>query len=219
MWFIKYTKNDRLLILESFLRKFVLVFILTQKNALSWRFQFKANRKSIGSSEKRYKELSKQPSVWEIGMLLCNNSWKCFQYSNFEKTFLKSENLFKKTGEPFFFLNSKIENIAVPYKTSLPKTNFKANRMRSNEWIYHKERSFVSNYFTFLKMLFQFKNLLYRFYLLYQQTKGIYTKGLYTFHKRWSFILFYFIFVSNRISQRQKTLSKLERFFLAEKYF
>ena len=91
--------------------------------------------------------------------------------------------------------------------------------MRSNEWIYHKERSFVSNYFTFLKMLFQFKNLLYRFYLLYQQTKGIYTKGLYTFHKRWSFILFYFIFVSNRISQRQKTLSKLERFFLAEKYF
>ena len=31
--------------------------------------------------------------------------------------------------------------------------------MVSAKWPYHKERSFASNYFIFLKVLFQFKNL------------------------------------------------------------
>ena len=30
----------------------------------------------------------------------------------------------------------------------------------SKKWTYHKEQDFASNYFTFLKILFQFKNLL-----------------------------------------------------------
>ena len=34
--------------------------------------------------------------------------------------------------------------------------------MGSTKWTYHKELSFASNYFIFLKILFQFKNLLYR---------------------------------------------------------
>ena len=34
------------------------------------------------------------------------------------------------------------------------------------EWICQKEQSFASNYFIFLKILFQFKNFLYRFFFI-----------------------------------------------------
>ena len=37
-----------------FTAKFELVFVLTQENASSQKFHFKANRKSIGSSKERY---------------------------------------------------------------------------------------------------------------------------------------------------------------------
>ena len=39
-------------ILERLTTKFELVFVLTQENAFSQRFHFKANRRSIGSSKK-----------------------------------------------------------------------------------------------------------------------------------------------------------------------
>ena len=42
----------------------------------------------------------------------------------------------------------------------MPEANVKTNRMVSTKWNYHKEWNFVSNYFIFLKILFQFKNLL-----------------------------------------------------------
>ena len=34
------------------------------------------------------------------------------------------------------------------------------NRMVSTKWTYRKERSFARNYFIFLKILFEYKNLL-----------------------------------------------------------
>ena len=37
-----------------FMAKIELVFVLSQENAFSQRFHFKANRKSIGSSKKQY---------------------------------------------------------------------------------------------------------------------------------------------------------------------
>ena len=46
------SKNELLLLSESFTAKFGLVFVLTVENAFSWRFNFKANGKSIGSSKK-----------------------------------------------------------------------------------------------------------------------------------------------------------------------
>ena len=55
-----------------------LVFVLTQENAFSHRFHFKANRKSIGSFKigifKKALHLALQNS--SIGMLLCDNHWK-----------------------------------------------------------------------------------------------------------------------------------------------
>ena len=55
-WFLRETENERTLLLASFTRNFLnveLVFVLTQDNAFSRRFHFKANRKSIFSSKKR----------------------------------------------------------------------------------------------------------------------------------------------------------------------
>ena len=46
------------------------------------------------------------------------------------------------------------------YKTALLEANVKTKRMWNIKLNYHIERRFVSNYFIFLKILFQYKNLL-----------------------------------------------------------
>ena len=43
----------------SFTAKFGLVFVLTLENAFPQRFDFRANRKSTGSSKKMYQEFSR----------------------------------------------------------------------------------------------------------------------------------------------------------------
>ena len=47
-------KNEWLLLSASFTAKVELVFVLTLEDASSWKFDFKANRKNISSSTKRY---------------------------------------------------------------------------------------------------------------------------------------------------------------------
>ena len=64
------------------------------------------------------------------------------------KTFLE------KLEHRFLVGSTKIKNASFPYKTAISKANIKTNK-----WTYHKERSFVSSYFIFLNILFQFKNL------------------------------------------------------------
>ena len=51
--------------------------------------------------------------------------------------------------------------------------------MGLKKWTYHKEQSFVRNYFIFLKILFQFTNILDR---------ELVNVNIHTFCKRWSFI-------------------------------
>ena len=99
-----------------------------------------------------------------------------FQHFNFETDFLEvpffswkhqgwkriiSTLTLKQIFWKYRFLveSTKVENALFPYKTAISKANIKANRMVSTKWTYHKERSFASNYFIFLKILFQFKNL------------------------------------------------------------
>ena len=67
---------------------------------------------------------------------------------------------FKTLEYRFFVGSTKIENASFPYKTVISEPNVKTNRMASVKWSYHKERSFASNCFIFLKILFQFKSLL-----------------------------------------------------------
>ena len=89
-----------------------------------------------------------------------SGNFERFPYFNFETDFLENENLFQKTEYCFLVERSKIESALFPYKTTIPEGNVKTNRMVSAKWTYHKERIFASNYFIFVKILFQFKNLL-----------------------------------------------------------
>ena len=89
-----------------------------------------------------------------------SENFEHFQYSNFETDFLENENFFQKTGVLFLVERTKIEKASFPYKTAISEANVKTNRMVTAKWAYHREQSFTSNYFMFLKVLFQFKNLL-----------------------------------------------------------
>ena len=95
-------------------------------------------------------------------MFLYGNQWKWWTFSilNFETDFQENKNLFQKSWVPFFSKSTKIENTPFPYKTTISEANVKTNRIVSTKLTYHKERSFASNYFIFLKILFQLKNLL-----------------------------------------------------------
>ena len=90
-----------------------------------------------------------------------SGNFEHFRYFNFEIDFLENDNLFQKTGVPFFSWveSAKIENASFPYKIAISEANVKTNRMVSTKWASRKERSFASNNFIFLKVFFQFKNL------------------------------------------------------------
>ena len=85
-----------------------------------------------------------------------NESFKRFQYFNFETNFLENKILLQKTRVPFLFETTQIENTLFPFKTALSETNIKTNRMMTTKWTYHTARSFDSGYFIFLQNLFQF---------------------------------------------------------------
>ena len=89
-----------------------------------------------------------------------SGNFERFQYFNFEIDFLENENLFEKMEDGFLVESTKIENASFSYKTVISEANVKANRMMSIKLTYHKEWSFARNYFNFLKILFQFNNLL-----------------------------------------------------------
>ena len=72
----------------------------------------------------------------------------------------KTKNFFEKLEYRFPVESTKIENASFPCKTAISEANVKTNRMASAKLIYHKQRSFASNYFIFLKILFPFNNFL-----------------------------------------------------------
>ena len=74
------------------------------------------------------------------------------KFYNFERDFLENKTFFKKLEYCFFVERTKIEKASFPYKTAISEANVKTNRMVTAKWVYHRERSFVSNYFIFLKV-------------------------------------------------------------------
>ena len=101
-------------------------------------------------------------------VIICGN-FERFQYFNFETDFVENENLFQKTGVTFLVESIKIENALFPYKTTISQPKVKTNGMMTAKLTCHKERSFASNCFIFLKILLQFKNPLQRVDLMYHQ--------------------------------------------------
>ena len=83
--------------------------------------------------------------LWTI-----SESFKRFQYFNFEADFRENENLFQKTRVPSLVETTKVENTSFPFKTALSEANVKTNRMATTKWKYHEEWSFACNYLIFL---------------------------------------------------------------------
>ena len=104
-----------------------------------------------------------------------SESFKRFQYFNFETHFLENKSLFQKTGVPFLVETTKIEDTSFPFKTTLSEAIFKTNRIATTKWTYHKEWSFASSYFISLENLFEFLNLSVRVNLMYQRFKCPYS--------------------------------------------
>ena len=77
-----------------------------------------------------------------------------------KKIFWKTKIFFEKLECVFLVESTTIEN--APCKSAMPEANVNTNRMVTIKWTWvnHKELSFASNYFIFLKILFQFTNLL-----------------------------------------------------------
>ena len=70
------------------------------------------------------------------------------------------KNVFKDLKDYFLIESRKIENAAFPYKTALSEANVETNRMGSTKGTITKNGvNDGSNYFNFLKLLFQYKNL------------------------------------------------------------
>ena len=86
-------------------------------------------------------------------MFLFDDHWKFFAFQTLNK-FSEKRKLFKKLERRFLVESAKIENATFSYKTPLSEANVKTNRVGSTKWTYHTGRSFASNYFIFLEILF-----------------------------------------------------------------
>ena len=131
--------------------------VLTPGNAFPQKFYFKTNRKNIESYKSGTRGFQNSPLFERLPSfyLTISGNIERFQYFNFEIGFVENVNLIKKLEYGFLVKSTKIENTLFRYETS----NVKTNRMVSTNWTYHKEQSFASNYFIFLKIQFQINNL------------------------------------------------------------
>ena len=88
-------------------------FTLTQENAFSYRFNFKANRKGIGSPKKWYKAFLAFLTLTFFYVTVTGN-FEFFQYFNFE-IFWKTKTFLKKLQHCFVVENTMIESVTYPY--------------------------------------------------------------------------------------------------------
>ena len=110
-----------------------------------------------------------------------------FNTLTLKKIFWKTKIVFNKLEDRFSIESTKIENATLLCKTNLSKANVTTNRMGSTKWTCRKERSFPSNYFPILKILFQLKNLVWRVDLMDQRINC-----LYSYFSKASKFLFFF---------------------------
>ena len=96
----------------------------------------------------------------------------------------KRKTFSKKLGYRFLTESTKIENSSFAYETVISEANVKINKVVTTKSTYRKERSFASNYFVFLKILFHFKKSCKELICCTNNPNT----HICTFCKRWSFI-------------------------------
>ena len=84
--------------------KFGLVFVLTLENAFLRGFIFKSTERAQVLLKNGTRDFQNSPPFERSACfyVTVSESFKRFQYFNFETNFLENENLFQKTGVPFF---------------------------------------------------------------------------------------------------------------------
>ena len=100
-----------------FTAKFVLVFVLTQEKAFSWRLHFKANRKRIGSSKKTilgifkiaFRLRDRHVFMWQSLKIL-----NVFNTLSVKTIFSKTKNFFKRLEYRFLVEITEIEKTKFP---------------------------------------------------------------------------------------------------------
>ena len=136
-----------MLISATFTTKFELVFVITLENAFSQRFHFKTSRTNMGASMKQYQGFSKQPWIWEIGLLLCDNHWTFWMFSILWllNKFSEKRNLFQKTRKYFFSWKYQNWRRSISMQNSLSEANVRTDIIEKTKWTSDKERSFAKN--------------------------------------------------------------------------
>ena len=77
-----------------------------------------------------------------------------------KKVSCKTKIFLKKLEYRFSIQSTTNESTTFPYKTTLSKANVKTNSMGNTNWTCHKKWTFATDYFIFLKILFEYKNVL-----------------------------------------------------------
>ena len=93
-------------------------------------------------------------------MLQSGKILNVFNTLTLKQIFWKTKTFFKKLEYRFLVESTKTEKASFPYETAVSEAKVKTNRMVFTKWTYHKEQSFASNCFNFLKILFQLQPLL-----------------------------------------------------------
>ena len=147
---------------SKFTAKFGLVSVLTLGNAFSQRFHFQANRKSIGTSKDDTRDFQNSPSFERSACfyVTISENFEHFQYFIFEPDLLQNKNFLKKLQYRLLVERTNNEKASFPYKAAISEANVQTDRIVTTKRAYHREWNFASNSLIFLKVLFQFKNLL-----------------------------------------------------------
>ena len=131
-------------------------FCRTLESTFCKKFHFKSSRKCAKRMVKNMVQV-----IFKICFCVTiRENFECFQYFDFETDFLETKTFFKKLEYRFLVESTKIEKASFPYETAVSEAKVKTNRMVFTKWTYHKEQSFASNCFNFLKILFQLQPLL-----------------------------------------------------------
>ena len=147
---------------SKFTAKFGLVFVLTLENAVFLRgFIFKRTERAQvlpkdGTMDFQNSPLFERSACFYV---VISENFEHFQYFNFDTDFLEHEIFFQQTN---FQLNAlRIKGHHFHTKLTYQKPILRQIEWYiTTKWAYQRGLTFASNYFIFLKVLFQFKDLL-----------------------------------------------------------
>ena len=128
--------------------------------------------------------------MWQsVKILNVFNTW------TLKQSFWKRKFFFKKLDYGFLVESTNVENTFFLYKTAISEAYVRTNTKVTTKCTHHKERSFASNYFIFLKIWFQFNfcNSLYKELIWCTNNPSAHIR---TFCQRWSLIWRWFSPVS-----------------------